>query len=371
MNTANYLNLILSGYFKNPNTLKLYLIKHQQLAKRDDFVSLVEFYDNCNKVIDEVKRDILNLYNDEKKELYMVLSYKKTNKIDASETQKEIDFLEPNDFKIHLSPITQKQFTELLSYSDIEFIEQTIKQIFVYVDKKKDYTLPCSEGDFYYSGSENKLYTGKEFFEKIYFKKGDLKFPTNCPDLIPEYYDLSLKQFIAEEKQKPEAMLNEILVTKEFITLEFNKLKKLNYGLKDFFESKIGLLKYCERYYLFLKEKLIELKGQPRQKENEDEDEKTGNNFTSTNWFKIGLLFANGEMEALLKKFNNNGTKIAEKLGNESGLRPYITESIGIKQKTSVKSIFSNKDKMDKIITYCNEKNIDVIKSFIDKIPTE
>ena len=76
-------------------------------------------------------------------------------------------------------------------------------------------------------------------------------------------------------------------------------------------------------------------------------------------------------MDILLKKFDNNGTKIAKKLGNESGLRPYITEGIGINQKKSDKSIFSNKDKMRQIITYCNEKNIKVIQSFIDKTPIE
>lgn len=87
-------------------------------------------------------------------------------------------------------------------------------------------------------------------------------------------------------------------------------------------------------------------------------------------WFKIGLMFANGKMQNLLEKFKNNATQIAKHLENES-FRPFISESIGINSKTSDKSIFSNKDKMNKIITYCENNNIEVNNDFKRRLPIE
>ena len=233
MSTANYLNLIFSGYFKNPNTLKRYLIRNQKIEERNNFITEDEFYDNCKDVLLKLKEDIYFQYKNRKSELLKVLDFKKHKGIDTIETQKQYDTIDLSHFTINLYSITNQKIKAHLSYSDIEFIEQTIEHIFVNVDKK------------------------------------------------------------------------------------------------------------------------------------------IHNNFTNTNWFKIGLLFANGEMDILLKKFDNNGTKIAKKLGNGPGLRPFITEGIGINKKKSDKSIFSNKDKRRQIITYCNQNNIKVIQSFIDKIPIE
>lgn len=88
-------------------------------------------------------------------------------------------------------------------------------------------------------------------------------------------------------------------------------------------------------------------------------------------WFKIGLLFATGEMEDLLSKFDSNGTQIAEYLGNKKGLRPYITESIGINKSTSEKSVFSNSGKMNKIILHCEQNNIPIVPAFLELLPTD
>lgn len=89
------------------------------------------------------------------------------------------------------------------------------------------------------------------------------------------------------------------------------------------------------------------------------------------NWFKIGLLFANGEMDILLKKYNSNGAQIAKHLGNQTGFRPYITESIGVKKETSKQSIFSDRKKMQIIIAHCETENIIVIPDFIKRLPIE
>lgn len=267
MDSTNYLNMMLSGYFKEPDLLKLHLIQHHKLAERDNFTSLVQFYDNCNKILNGVKDKILNLYNNRKKELYLILSDYKTKNKDTSEIQKEIDYLKPNNFGIPLYTITNQQLTGHLYYKDIEFIENTIKQIFIYVDEKKDYHCLCNDGNFLYSGAENKLYTGREFFEKIYLSKDNLKFPINFPDLIPKYYDLSLEKYLSDEKNKAKELFSKKWVTVEFISSEVKKLNELTNGLTESinsnknqsFEHKKEQLKYCKIYSEFLKEKSKEI----------------------------------------------------------------------------------------------------------------
>lgn len=85
-------------------------------------------------------------------------------------------------------------------------------------------------------------------------------------------------------------------------------------------------------------------------------------------WFKIGLLFANGEMDNLIKKHKagtmTNCTAIALELGNRS-FRPYISETIN-NINSSDKNIFASSEKMDLIMKYCEMKGIRVVESFIN-----
>lgn len=237
MNSINYLNILLSGYFKNPELLELYLIRIQKISERDSFVSKTEFYDNCIKEGEKLKKRIQKLYFEAKNDLYQVLSYKKEKGGDISNTQKEIDNLKLSSFGIPLFTITDGKFRGHLYYSDIEFIERKIKIVLDGNQKSLDSTN-----------------TQKEI--KVYKK---------------------------------------------------------------------------------------------------------------TIWFKIGVMFANGEMDKLLQEFDGNGTQVAKNLGNKN-YRPFITESIGVKKKTSDKSIFADESKMKKIISHCEKNNIPIVQSFLDNI---
>ncbi len=79
-------------------------------------------------------------------------------------------------------------------------------------------------------------------------------------------------------------------------------------------------------------------------------------------WFKVGLLFANGEMGKLQLKHDNNATAIARELGNKN-YRPYISETIS-NTNTTDKNIYANADKVLKIYNHCIENNISIIESF-------
>jgi hypothetical protein len=85
------------------------------------------------------------------------------------------------------------------------------------------------------------------------------------------------------------------------------------------------------------------------------------------NWFKVGLLFANGKMDKLVSKHKRNlnmpnFTAIATELGNKS-FRPYISETIG-GTNTNDKNIFSSNFKVAYIIDYCKKHDITVVDSF-------
>ncbi|OBY67560.1 hypothetical protein LPB301_01075 [Polaribacter reichenbachii] len=271
--------MMLTGYYKNPELLKLYLIrKHKEAEKKHNF-SLIEFYDNCNNTLEHFKQKFLSLYNERKKELYLIISLRKKENKFFNDIERDIETLNINGFGIPLAPITNHQFTGHLYHSDIEFIENTIKLIFVCIDENKDYSAQCNEGNFFYSGYENELYTGRQYFEKIYLSKGNLKFPINFPDLIPKYYDLALAEYLKNEKNIASLFFDAKLVTIEFLKSELKKIETLQNGIEDFidknksgtFNAKREQLKYCKRYSLYLSEKFKDLEKtefeKPQQKE--------------------------------------------------------------------------------------------------------
>jgi len=93
--------------------------------------------------------------------------------------------------------------------------------------------------------------------------------------------------------------------------------------------------------------------------------------YKGTIWFKVGLLFATGEMEVLLKKFDNKYLKIAKFLNNLSYEKYILASHTNYKVTNTDKNIYYTKDKMEKIIKHCNENNIDITDDFISRLPTE
>jgi hypothetical protein len=89
----------------------------------------------------------------------------------------------------------------------------------------------------------------------------------------------------------------------------------------------------------------------------------------SDDWFVVGLLFASGEMDKLLKEHNNNATQIADQL-NRPNLRPCISDSLGAST-TAKKNLFNSRSKMAEIIKHCQINGIDIQPSFSQRLPTE
>jgi len=90
-----------------------------------------------------------------------------------------------------------------------------------------------------------------------------------------------------------------------------------------------------------------------------------------TIWFKVGLLFATGEMDKLLKKYNDNPRKVAESLEKPNFEKFILATKNNYKESNTEKNIYYNRDKMLKIIKHCEENNITVTKGFISNLPLE
>ena len=136
MSSINYLNIMLLGYFKNPDTLKIHLIRNQKIIEKESFLTLVEFYQNCNLVIKDLEQQFYNIYYKRKDQLYFLLSKQKTEKRDTINIQKDINNLNLYDFGIPLLTITNNQYKGHLYYKDFEFISNTVKELSICVDEE-------------------------------------------------------------------------------------------------------------------------------------------------------------------------------------------------------------------------------------------
>lgn len=87
-------------------------------------------------------------------------------------------------------------------------------------------------------------------------------------------------------------------------------------------------------------------------------------------WFKVGLLFATGEMDELITKFNKNATKIAIHLKAPNYNKYILATMHNYKETNSDKNIYANSEKMQMIINYCKEQNIQVNPNFIARLKT-
>jgi hypothetical protein len=83
-------------------------------------------------------------------------------------------------------------------------------------------------------------------------------------------------------------------------------------------------------------------------------------------WFKVGVFFATGEIDKILKSNNYNFAQTAKQLGNKN-FRPFISESYNNTSKGN-KNIFSNRQRIKEIVEYCNHENIPINENFLSKL---
>lgn len=89
--------------------------------------------------------------------------------------------------------------------------------------------------------------------------------------------------------------------------------------------------------------------------------------YKSTIWFKVGLLFANGEVQRLYKKYKSEKghfKKITLELGFKETDRPYFSETINNSTK-SPKNIYKSSKNMNIIFDFCLRNNISINDDFM------
>jgi hypothetical protein len=162
---------------------------------------------------------------------------------------------------------------------------------------------------YYATNIEKKIFTEIDGFRKYYLENGIISFPMDCPDLIPNYFDLALKNYLdkqilllntmfVEADQKKKFVLNEIEKIKSSIEVLKEDIKIKIYFIRDNKKKQVDIL---DSYLNFLKNKL---NGQPQQSEiiNVLEVKKElHNNIFTDNAFYV--------WERLFENFNINETK--------------------------------------------------------------
>ncbi len=125
------------------------------------------------------------------------------------------------------------------------------------------FTLQCNEGKIFVSKLENKFYTDIDFYRKTHFINGSLRFPYNYPDLVNEYFDLALAEFLQKQKTILGLLFNETDQFNKFISNEIDRSQQRIESQKEFlvkmkhhkFESKENDIKICKGYINYLKKK--------------------------------------------------------------------------------------------------------------------
>ncbi len=142
----------------------------------------------------------------------------------------------------------------------IGYNEEDVNKLYNTLDT---YILECNNGKIFVSKPENKFYTDLDFYRKTCFENGSLRFPYNCPDLVNEYLDLALAEFLQKQKNLLGILFSEKDQFNKFISNEIERSRQRIDSQKDFllkmrhhnFESKKNDIQICEGYIEFLKTK--------------------------------------------------------------------------------------------------------------------
>ncbi|MCM4161866.1 hypothetical protein FHG64_16000 [Antarcticibacterium flavum] len=153
----------------------------------------------------------------------------------------------------------------------------------------------------------------------------------------------------------------------DFIHYEITRLNLIPEHLLDF-DGK----KRVDFYRQFLQKKLFSiLLGNTKPLPQPEIDLK--GKFIDETWFKIGLTFATGQAQRLYEEYKDKRghfTKVATKLGFKSTDRPYFSQTIH-NSTVDNKNLYSDPDKLEKIYTYCQVRNITVCSDFLSQLSSK
>lgn len=120
---------------------------------------------------------------------------------------------------------------------------------------------------YYATNIEKKIYTEIDGFKKVYFEIDGIKIPYLCPDLIPDYFDLAMNDFLVKQNELLNKMFVETDQKKKFILTEIENIKNSIEVLKEdlknrrnfYAENKSKQINILDSYIGFLENKMSEL----------------------------------------------------------------------------------------------------------------
>ena len=269
--------------FKNEDLAEIFKHKNQYIEYRTtthkNFLSLGFFFNN----LDEITKNLFDFFKDNEQNEFEAFE---TKTITVNSQSKAFE-LYSKGYKEFEFEIIESYFLPDLSNGIFDLTLQNLvdcglnkKDTSELLENKGNYILQCNEGNFFVSGENKKVYTGIEFYRKTYFNNGKLQFPYNCPDLIPDYFDLALHKFKQNRKEYLGKIYNDCDANFEFIKNEFDNTQKRIESQKEYllkhkyhkFESKERDIEVCEAYIKFLKREDEKVK-QSQQTEANNPDE--------------------------------------------------------------------------------------------------
>lgn len=146
---------------------------------------------------------------------------------------------------------------------ELGYNDENIKSLF---DTNDISFLQCNNGNVCISILNNEIYTDLDFYKKIYFEQGTIKFPYSAPELFNEYFELTLNEFFEKQRKELKNQFIENTQFQKFIKSEKLKFDKIVNTNKKYIEqynqriwtSKERVINITETYIDFLNDKLLE-----------------------------------------------------------------------------------------------------------------
>ncbi len=142
MKEIQYLDILLFGILKKESGFKKYIVRKQKEVEKKNFVTEVEFFENCYEILSQLENRIETKFLEKRNELQQTIKLLKSNEKPFKKELELVNNLSIDLFSINLSTITNGKFKEELWHSQIKLIKNCIVEInnqnFIIISEIKD-----------------------------------------------------------------------------------------------------------------------------------------------------------------------------------------------------------------------------------------
>ncbi len=129
MKEIQYLDILLFGILKKESGFKKYIVRKQKEVEKKNFVTEVEFFENCNATVSQLENRIETKLLEKRDELKQTIKLLKSNEKPFKKELELLNNLSIERFNINLSTITNGKFKEELWHSQIKLIKNCLVEI--------------------------------------------------------------------------------------------------------------------------------------------------------------------------------------------------------------------------------------------------